>query len=163
MTSFTVRNQVSKKACTNLILRLSYQKPLMLLLLAAGLLMASYIIFHFMGVGIAATLESPSMLQIIFGVALLISPLLVVLQAKKSYSTQPRLHNPIAYTFTPTEVITEGKDFSGRTSWNNFTKRKEIGSFMLLFVSNTAAEILDKSNFTEEQLQFIRSMVKATR
>lgn len=162
MTPFTVTNSISKSAYAKLSLRLTYQKPISIFLLVVGGIMFSYAMFSLLGVEVIGALKEPSMFQLIFGTLFLLMPIMVFFQARKNYDTQPRLHHPITYTFTESELRTEGNGFSGNSSWSSFTKRQEIGKFILLYVSKSAAEILDTSLFTNDQLQFIRSKVKNT-
>jgi hypothetical protein len=162
MTPFTITNSISKKDYAKLILKWSYQRPLSIFLLVVGCIMFCYAMFSLLGVNVIGTLEEPSMFQLIFGTLFLLLPVFVFLQARKNYDTQPRLHLPITYTFTESELISEGNGFSGRSNWSSFTKKQEIGKYILLYVSKSAAEILDISNFTEDQLKFIRSKVKNT-
>lgn len=55
----------------------------------------------------------------------------------------------------------QGFTFKGEFEWAHIIKREEIKNFLILYHSKKMGNFIDKTKLTSEQLQFIKSKVRA--
>jgi len=94
-----------------------------------------------------------------FGLVFLQLPGLHYFKAKRTFVENPRINQPVNYTFDGDFIRVEGLDFEGYLAWNDVRKLEDLSRWICLVTKDHNVLIFQSGSFTEEQTQYIRSKV----
>jgi hypothetical protein len=101
--------------------------------------------------------------QTSFGVFALVFPLLLFIQSKQAYQSNPYLREKIHYSITKDQIITQGETFYNAISLTSLYKVKELKHWFLLYNSNQTLIIIPKKGFKSAEDQFtFRNFITST-
>lgn len=149
--------RIEYKDYRNLLLGLSYKKPVMLIFL--GILVFSSLSMAINGEEVSG--GSKIGFYVFFGIFLL-SPILSLIQIKKLYWSNKVLVEPMTYTLNNHAIHISGETVSSTQSWSHFYSIKETDHFFILYQGKMIATLLHKNMFSAADLfafkEFIRSL-----
>jgi hypothetical protein len=136
-----------------------YRKPGFIAAAVLGLYFIVTVILD--RVGIITYYTDVPYLEFFLGLVFLIGPTLVLLASLKQLKSNPSFDHEVTYTFGETGILVQGLTFRTELQWTHIIKWKEIDKFLLLYHSKKMGSFVDKTKLSSEQLQFIKSKVKA--
>ena len=157
MDTFTITMLLTKKDYINYLFREIYKRPYSIFLTVLGLVLVATTSLQLLKI-ISIFYETP-LAELGMGILLLLSPIISILIASKTYYSSPCLRDEIKYTFGQDEVIVKGSSFNTSFTWDHIIKSKEMGDFLLLYSSKKLANFIRKDKLSKEQLDFIKSKV----
>lgn len=108
--------------------------------------------------------EAPSMTDIftslVMGLILVsLSPLMIILFAKRNFSSNKELSEPIAYEFDEHSVSSASAYAQTKTPWANLFKVAVSKNWLILYRSRQVANIIPVRYFTQQQIDKIKQFV----
>ncbi len=80
--------------------------------------------------------------------------------AKKFYSSNERLKEKIAYTFTDSHIIIQGESFHSELTWEKTHKIVELRNWWLIFQNRNSANAIPKRCFSNESLVKFKELIQ---
>lgn len=157
MEAFTVLTKLTPGQYGRLFARRLYRRPATILITIIGLfiLFTSLLdVFH-----VIYLYDDPSVYYLAGGVFFLLFPLLIVLAAIRQFRQSPGLLDETYHTFDEEGMKVKARAFKGEFSWILLQKYRESGHFLVLYHTKTATSIIDKTQITPAQLDYIKSKV----
>lgn len=137
------------------ILKLTFSNPIVLYLC---------LIVTSMGIGSVMNPDKINTLVIVFGVLILLTPLMGYVQVKRNYNTNKNLKEAILYKFDSNRIFVFGETFNSTLTMQSLYKVKELNDFLLLYTSKPVAIIISKNSFTSnEDLKAVKSYLINTK
>jgi len=124
-----------------------------------GLFMVLFSILFFLGIYRAT--ENTPYTPMFFGLITIFLPYSIYKQSKKSFYSNKRLQENIKYFFDEEKMEVKGESFNAISNWEKFFKVTELRNWILIYQNNLIANIIPKSSFTTEQLQFFKSIIRS--
>jgi len=156
--NITLSGQLTYKDYRNLILRISYLKPVYLIFL--GIIILS-------GVSIGQSLENSKVqlssyyfVFVAFAVVF-VTPLITLIRIKKNYKSSKIFQGPLEYHLTNETIQVKGETLDSTQKWTHFYKIKDTKDFIMLYHAEMVATLLDKKMFSETELQEFRRFIKS--
>lgn len=108
--------------------------------------------------------DAPSLIDIftslLMGLILIgVSPLMILLFAKRNFSSNKELREPIAYEFDEQFVSSSNAYAQTKTPWSNFFKVAVTKNWLVLYRSRQTANIIPRRYFTQQQIETIKQHV----
>lgn len=130
-----------------------------LLLLAAGFIVV-YLFQLLMTV--VAGWGTPTIYLLVAGIGFLtLLPALIYRKATMVYASNPTVNQPVDYTFSDTGIKSEGEGFDTEIPWEKIFLIAELRDAIVLYYTPQIANPIPKRNFTEAQLEQLRSLAEA--
>ena len=155
----TVKGRIRFKEYVFLMYRLIYKKPLMILVLCAGLLMLAWILagnFDLMDLP-----PPPAMPYVACTFILLIQPLLIFFTIKRSFDSNHLIHEPHEITFTRKEIKIRGNSFYTEYFWATTHKVEELKEWFLVYQNYLSATLIHKRYFNKEELREFKDLLRS--
>ena len=153
--NITLTGKISYSDYRNLILGISFKKPIYLVLF--GILLLFSISFFIN----KENMPDQYLVIIILGVFVL-SPIISIIQIKKLYQTNAIFKEVLKYTIDNQSLTIQGETVDSRQSWNHFYMIRETKSFFMFYHGKMVATLIDKKMFTDNDLiefsKFIKSL-----
>ncbi len=86
-------------------------------------------------------------------------PIRVYLKMKKEFYTNKNLQERILYEFYKEKIDITGETFQSEISWTNIHRVKELKNWFLIYQSNNLANLVQKKNFTREEIIELRNFI----
>ena len=154
--NINLAGQVSYTDYRNLILGLSFKRPIYLITLVCS------IFFLLLSIINNERESSQIFLTMFLTLCLLLLPILTLVRIKKIYRTSIIFKEQINYKLTNDSINIKGETFEGVQKWTSFYKTKETKGFFMFYQGEGAATLLDKKMFTDDELaefkQFFQSL-----
>jgi hypothetical protein len=154
MNSFTVTTLVTKKDYTAFLFAALYKKPVTIIASLIGLYML------LMAALPSLFGNSDSLIfNLGFGLFLVLHPFIIASLLSRQFNANPEMRHEILYTFSEDSVVVKTLTCDSTVQWTHFIKLRETKKFLLLQHTKKAANIVDKTKLTQEQIQFIKSKI----
>lgn len=154
-----VENLISQKEVRRVAINVFYKKPSSLIILCAGILCLILACTGFV------TFKKEDLVRdcfILFFIVLnLIMPFFLVRGADQQYNSSVILKAPIRYIFDEDKIAYQGNSIEGSYNWDIITRYSEMKNLLLLYFSAQQITFIKTDSLTEEQLNFIKSKIKA--
>lgn len=99
---------------------------------------------------------------LLFGLFLSIGePILIYFSAKKNYMSNGRISETIIYEFDAENILITGESFNSRLSWDKIYSVTENKDWILIWQSRQGANVLQKRDFKNEDLQLLKDIVNS--
>jgi hypothetical protein len=148
----TITTKLDFKKYSNLMFRLTYRKPMMIVLTILGFIMLITAILYF--VGIPIPFSSTPFFPLFFGVYTLLLPLFIYRTSRKNFSTHKRLHEQITYEFNDGKILITGESFKSEMDWVSLYQIGELPNWILLYQNRMIASVIPKDAFGDKLLDF---------
>jgi len=158
METIQIKSKIERKDYINLMYRLTYRRPVIILMTIIGIVMLIFSITHFLGLYHS---EKPPFFPLVFGtfvVAML--PFSVYRSAIKNYKSHQRLSELITYEFDDEQIRIKGNSFSSELTWAQTYKLLELNHWILIYQNRQVANVISKETFSSEQLIEFRKLIK---
>ena len=142
----------------NLVLGLSFKKPVFYLLIGIVLLLSLTMLPSIAKGNNYVNLFLSALFLIGF---LLIYPALAIKQIKTQYKTNKILNETLSYHLTNESIQIVGSSINSTQNWSRFYQIKETKNFFMLYHSESIATLLDKKIFSDEELNEFREFIKS--
>ena len=153
-----ITGRIAYKDYRNLFLGLSFKKPIYIVLICVLILFS--LSYYVNGSSELENTHSYILTFVFLGV--LISPIIVLWQTKRTYQTNKAFQEELNYKFTNDSIHIKGKTVESIQKWTSFYKMKETKRFFMFYQGEGIATLLDKRMFSDNELnnfkQFIRSL-----
>jgi hypothetical protein len=146
-------SRIEFKDYRNLILELSFKLPV--LLFYAGI----FFIIVFNLITISDNISISIMIPVLIG--LLLTPILIIYQTKRIYSTNKFFHEQVSYSLTNTSIKIKGESFDSEVKWTHYYKIKETKDFFILYQGNTIGNLLQKKSMKADDINEFRLFTKS--
>lgn len=156
--SISLTGQIAYKDYRNLILGMSYKKPIYLVLL--GVLFLFTLTFLTSKGNAQNHLDSNYFIFIILGFVTL-SPIFTLYQIKKIYKSSKIFYEHIDYFLTNESIQIKGETVDSIQKWTHFFKIKETKNFFMLYHGEMVAILLDKKMFNISDIEEFRRFTKS--
>ena len=142
----------------NLILGISFKKPIYLVFL--GIMLLFSLTFIINRENMMNQFDSNYFIFIIIGVFLL-SPLFTLLQIKRLYNTNSIFKEKLNYNLTNDSIHIKGDTVDSIQKWTHFYQIKETKMFFLFYHGKMVATLIDKKMFSENELREFQEFIKS--
>ncbi len=142
----------------NLILGLSFKKPIYLVVL--GLMLLFSLTFLVNRENMMNQFDSNYFIFIIIG-AFLLSPIFTLIQIKRLYKTNKIFQEQLTYILTNDSIRIKGNTVNSTLKWTHFYQIKETKNFFMFYHGKMVATLLDKKMFSESELQDFLNFIKS--
>jgi hypothetical protein len=156
--NINLTGQIEYTVYRNLIFGLSFRKPVYYVALGIMLLFSlSFIVNREVMMN---QLESNYFIFIIFG-ALLITPIITLIQIKNVYNTNRIFKEQLNYALTNESINIKGCTVDSTQKWTHFYQIRVTKNFFMLYQGKMVATLLDKKMFSETELQEFNKFIKS--
>ena len=145
-----------------LILTLTFRRLTRLIIIGSALVALSLVNLVYSVPGHGQPLFSPGYF-ISLGAMVMLLPLFTYMQAKKTYQSMERLHGTVGYEFTPEKFILSAPGFHGEKTWDKLFKILELKNWILIYESDTVANLIPKKELTTQEVNDIRAILKTAK
>jgi YcxB-like protein len=142
----------------NLILGLSFKKPIYLVVLGIMLLFLLTVLVN--RENMMNQLDSKYFIFIFIGVFFL-SPIFSLIQIKRLYKTNKIFQEQLNYILTNDSINIKGITVDSTQKWTHFYQIRETKNFFMLYHGKMVATLLDKKMFSESELHDFRNFIKS--
>ncbi|WP_088656272.1 YcxB family protein [Geofilum rhodophaeum] len=144
----------------NLILGISFKKPIYIVVL--GILLLFSLTFVVNRENMMNQLDSNYFIFIIIGVFLL-SPFFTLIQIKRLYNTNSIFKEELNYILTNDSIQIKGETVDSTQKWTHFYQIRETKKFFMFYHGKMIATLIDKKMFLENDLQEFQRFTKSLR
>lgn len=156
--NINVTGQIEYADYRNLILELSFKKPMYLVLL--GIMLLFSLTFIVNNENMMNQFDSNYFIFIIFGVFLL-SPILTIIQIKRLYKTNRLFQERLSYCLTNDAINIKGSTVDSTQKWTHFYQIRVTNKFFMFYHGKMVATLLDKKMFSQTELQEFDKFIKS--
>ncbi|MBO6517070.1 MAG: YcxB family protein [Bacteroidia bacterium] len=157
--TITIRTKLNKAAFAKFLILRWYKRPIGWLYTFVGLGSLLNLIFLLNN---STKADMPLDATIIITVVtLLVMPGLTLLQAHRSFGQNSRLAETIQYSFRHDAVLITGESFNSSFDWSKLYGITEQKDWVLLRETKALFHLVDKSAFSQEQLEDFRDLVRS--
>jgi hypothetical protein len=157
--NINLNGQIEYLDYRNLILEISFKKPIYLVFL--GILLLLTLTFIVNRENIMNQLDSIYIIFTTIGVIILL-PILSLIQIRRAYKTNKIFHEQLSYTLTNDSIKIKGSTVDSTQKWTHFYQIRETKKFFMFYHGNMVATLLDKKMFAERELhefdEFLKSL-----
>ena len=156
--NINLTGQIEYADYRNLILGLSFKKPIYLVVLGIILLFSLTIIVN--GEKMMNQFDSNYFIFIIIGI-FLFSPILTIIQIKRLYNTNRIFQERLSYSLTNDSINIKGNTVDSTQKWTHFYQIRETKNFFMFYHGKMVATLLDKKMFSETELHEFDKFIKS--
>lgn len=142
----------------NLILGISFKKPIYLVVL--GIMLLFSLTFFANKENMMSQLDSNYFIFIVIGIFLL-SPFFTLIQIKKLYNTNSIFQEKLDYNLTNDTIHIKGDTVDSTQKWTRFYQIRETKKFFMFYQGKMVATLIDKKMFSEAELREFQSFIKS--
>jgi len=142
----------------NLILGISFKKPIYLVVL--GIMLLFSLTFIVNRENMMNQLDSNYFIFIFIGVFLL-SPLFTIIQIKRLYNTNSIFKEKLNYNLTNDSIHIKGETVDSTQKWTHFYQIRETKKFFMFYHGKMVATLIDKKMFSENDLREFQDFTKS--
>jgi hypothetical protein len=142
----------------NLILGISFKKPIYLVVL--GIILLFSLTFIVNKENMMNQLESNYFIIIFIGIFLL-SPLFTLIQIKRLYNTNSIFQVKLNYNLTNDSIHIKGDTVDSTQKWTHFYQIRETKKFFMFYHGKMVATLIDKKMFSENDLREFKEFTKS--
>jgi fumarate reductase subunit D len=147
-----LKGKIAYKDYRNLILGLSFKKPIYIVVLGVILLF---------GLSFFGDQTDTNYFMIGFIIVVLISPLFTLFQIKRIYNTNSLFHEEMEYKLTNESMQIKGDTMDSTQKWSHFYQMKETKQFFMFYQGKMVASFLDKKMFSENDLKEFKKFIQS--
>jgi len=152
------KSQIEYEEYRNLIFGLSFKRPIFLIMF--GLILLN-IINMFTNKNISY-IDQNLIFPIILGLSVVVfAPLIIYYQTRQVYKSSKLFHENINYSIDNNSVKMNGVTFESELKWTHFYKIKETKNFFMLYQGKTIANLLDKKNMNNGDINEFRLFIRS--
>jgi len=146
-----IKTRISFKEYRNLLFKLTYQKPIMKIILCVALAMLVWILgyyLHFLPV------PKPQIYQYITLLLItVIQPITIYLTIRRNYNSSNHLREKLEIEITKIQIKVQAESFYSEIKWDKLFKIEEQQNWFLLYQNNLSAIIIPRKAFSSTQLK----------
>ncbi len=86
-------------------------------------------------------------------------PISIYFLSKKSYKSQPILHEQMNYEITDEAITVKGTTFKSTQSWSNIISVSETKNLILIWQNPKVAKLISKESLSDEQIVTLKKIV----
>jgi fumarate reductase subunit D len=147
-----LKGKIAYKDYRNLILGLSFKKPIYIVVLGVILLF---------GLSLFGDQTDTNYFMIGFIIVVLISPLFTLIQIKRIYNTNSLFHEELEYKLTNESMQIKADTMDSTQKWSHFYQMKETKQFFMFYQGKMVASFLDKKMFSENDLKEFKKFIQS--
>ena len=156
--NISVTGQIEYNDYRNLMLELTFKKPIFYIAFGVLLLLLSSSIAN--GVKITDQMSLFYLMSVVMGI-FLISPFITLLQIKKLYNANKIFHEKLEYNLTNEFIRIKGETVDSTQKWSHFNQLKETRKFYLFYHGKVEATFLYKKMFNNMDLNEFNSFIQS--
>jgi len=154
-----IETRLDFKSYVKLMYVLSYRKRSMIYITIIGLGAFFLPILYFLGVNIP--FEKSPLLALVFGfVIIVVMPIAIYFNARKTFSTHGLIKERIIYEITDDKICQTGETFHSEMDWTKIYKIVEMKNWILIYHNRQIANTIPKESFGENLMEF-RNLVRS--
>lgn len=150
----TFKARIEYKDYRNLILGLSFKRPVLLLYIGVSFI----IIVNFFTNKDNTSIKGLTV-PILLGLSLI--PVLIIYQTKRIYNTSKIFHEQIIYNLTNISIKIKGESFDSEVKWAHYYKIKETKDFFILYQGKLIGNLLQKKSMNDTEINEFRLFIKS--
>jgi hypothetical protein len=152
-----IKTKITLKEYLKLLLKLTYRKPVMLLIITVDVLVISWIILSELRID---GIPHVTIFQYITAILItIVQPFVICNTIIKNYRSSAHLQETIIVEFTKEIIKINGDSFYTELLWSKTYKVKELNSWFLIYQNNLSAILLSKNSFNDSGVEF-RKLLK---
>lgn len=154
-----VKTRVSFKEYAKLLFKLTYSKPVMILILSVAALMLSWIITGGLKI---LFIPEPSIYQYITLLLIaVVQPLVIFRTIWNNYYSSNLLRETLEIETDFMEIHITGESFYMKLTWKNLYKVTELEQWFLLYQNNLSAIIIPKKSMSDKQVKQFKQLLSS--
>ncbi|MEP7263904.1 MAG: YcxB family protein [Bacteroidota bacterium] len=152
-----ITSEISLREYIKLLLKLTYKKPVMWLLIFVACVMLAWIISYYNNL---LPVPEPTYYQFVtLGLITVVQPLVIFFMIKKNYNSSNHLKERLLIGFGDQEIKITGDSFYMELNWSKIYKVVELKKWFLIYQNNLSAILVPVKSFDEEQLSSFKKML----
>jgi hypothetical protein len=156
--NINLTGQIKYTDYRNLILGLSYKKPIYLV--ALGIMFLFSLTFLVNEKSIMTQFNSNYFIFIFVGIFFL-SPFFTLLQIKRLYDTNKIFQEQLNYSLTNDSIQIQGDTIDSTQKWTHFYQMRVTKNFFMFYHGKMVATLLDKKMFSDSELHEFEDFIKS--
>lgn len=152
-----IKTQVSFKEYAKLLFGLTYQRPIMKVLLGVATLLALWILFYYLGL---FDLPLPIFYQYItLGLIILVQPFVIFTTIYTVYHSSNQICEPLEMELFAKEIKIHGNLFYMEVRWEKMFKIIEKRKWFIIYQNSLSAIIIAKKDMDEAEITEFRKIL----
>jgi len=153
-----IKTKVTFKEYAKLLYKLTYNRPLMKLLVGVALILLLWIVFYYLEV---LNLPKPIIYQYItLALIVVAQPLVILSTIYNIYYSSNQISEPLEMALSPKEIKIKGNSFYMVVEWEKFYKIEERRNWFLLYQNKLSAIIIPKKELSTNEIAEIKGILK---
>lgn len=153
-----IKSNVTFKEYLKLLYKLTYERPVMKLILAFAGIILLWIIFYYLNI---FNLPEPIIYQYITLVLIIIvQPIVIYTTIRRNYFSSNYLMEPLEMEITSQEIKIKGDSFYLEIKWHKVFKIVEKGNWFLLYQNSLSAILIPKNVMSDDEVDKFRRILK---
>lgn len=154
-----VKTKVTFKEYVKLLYGLTYQRPVMKLLVGVAILIILYIIFYFLNI---LNLPEPVVYQYItLAFITIVQPIVIYTTIHRVYYSSNHICEPLEMEILPKEIKIQGESFYMEVKWDKMFKIVEKSNWFLIYQNSLSAIIIPKNDLQESDIREFKEILKS--
>lgn len=152
-----LKTNVSFMQYLQLMFKLTYQKPMLRVLIGVAVILLLWIIIHHLHI---TTLPTPIIYQYITLILIaVVQPFIVFITIQSNYHSSNQLRETLDMEITDELIKIRGQSFYMEIMWVQVYRFSELKRWFLIYQNNLSAIIIPKRSLTEEEITRLRSIM----
>lgn len=153
-----VKTSVSFKEYAKLLLKLTYRKPIMIVIVFVAFAMLVWIITAGLNI---INIPQPTIYQYItLGLITVVQPLVIYHTIWNNYHSSSHLKERLEMELDFTHIHITGESFYTKLTWQKTYKVVELKNWFLIYQNNLSAVIIPKKSFADNQIEEFKKLLK---
>ncbi|MBK8497956.1 MAG: YcxB family protein [Flavobacteriales bacterium] len=155
----TIRTKITLKEYTKLLFPLIYRKPMMIVILCAGVAVLGWVVGYALGLEF---LPEPQIFQCItMALIVVVQPLMIFLTIRRTYISSNHLLEPLLMEFDQERIRMTGDFFYMEVIWAKTFKVVELRDWFMIYQNTMSAVIAPKRSFAPGEVDEFRRMLRS--
>lgn len=153
-----IRIKVTFKQYVKLLFGLTYQRPIMKVLLGVAFLILMWIIFYYLNI---FYLPEPVIYQYItLALILVVQPIVIFTTIHTVYYSSNHICQTLEMDILPEEIRVQGESFYMEVQWKKMFKITEKSKWFLIYQNSLSAIIIPKKDLQTDEISKICKILK---
>lgn len=154
----TIKTKVTFKEYVKLLFGLTYQRPIMRLLVGVAVLILLWILFYYLNL---FNLPEPVIYQYVTLALLVVAqPIVIYTTIRTVYYSSNQISEPLEMQILPEEIKIQGESFYMDVKWEKMFKIVEKPKWFLIYQNSLSAIIIPKKALQESEIMDFKKILK---
>lgn len=153
-----IKSRVTFKEYVTLLFGLTYQRPIMKVILGVAILLSLWVIFYFLNI---MNLPEPVIYQYItLALIVVVQPIVIYTTIRRVYYSSNHICEKLEIELLPEEIKIQGESFFMVVTWQKMFKIVEKPDWFLIYHNSLSAIIIPKVDLRTDEINYFKEILK---